>query len=151
MYKRILVAVDGSVPSLCGLQEAVRVAKSTGATLKLVHVVDLSLPYAAEMPIYLDKISESLNAAGRKILAGCKATVTKAEIPCEEALIESAAGDLAGQLVREARAWHADLMVMGTHGRRGLRRLAMGSDAELVLRQAPVPVLLVRDQPEGPR
>jgi nucleotide-binding universal stress UspA family protein len=45
-----------------------------------------------------------------------------------------------------ARQWRADLIVMGTHGRRGMSRLAMGSDAELVVRSTPVPVLLVRER-----
>jgi nucleotide-binding universal stress UspA family protein len=49
------------------------------------------------------------------------------------------------QIVQEARAVEAGLIVMGTHGRRGLRRVALGSDAELVLRESPVPVLLVRE------
>jgi nucleotide-binding universal stress UspA family protein len=57
---------------------------------------------------------------------------------------------VADEIVKQAKEWLADLIVMGTHGRRGLERLAMGSDAELVLRLSPVPVLLVRDRPEPP-
>lgn len=51
-------------------------------------------------------------------------------------------------LFAQAKDWPADLIVLGTHGRRGLTRLVMGSDAERVLRRSPVPVLMVRDQPE---
>lgn len=51
-------------------------------------------------------------------------------------------------LAAAAKQWSADLIVMGTHGRRGLRRLALGSDAELVLRSSPIPVLMVRSAPE---
>jgi nucleotide-binding universal stress UspA family protein len=47
-------------------------------------------------------------------------------------------------VTRQARRWKADLIVMGTHGRRGVNRMIMGSDAELVVRNAPMPVLLVR-------
>jgi nucleotide-binding universal stress UspA family protein len=50
--------------------------------------------------------------------------------------------------VKQAKQWPADLIVLGTHGRRGLSRLAMGSDAELVVRQSSVPVLMVRDPAE---
>ena len=46
--------------------------------------------------------------------------------------------------MRQARKWRADLIVIGTHGRRGLKRLVMGSDAEQIVRTAPAPVLLVR-------
>jgi nucleotide-binding universal stress UspA family protein len=59
-------------------------------------------------------------------------------------LVETLAGPAADAIVAEAKKWKADLIVMGTHGRRGVRRLVMGSDAEQVLRETPVPVLLVR-------
>lgn len=59
-------------------------------------------------------------------------------------LLESIGGRAADLIVDQAKQWNADLIVMGTHGRRGLRRLALGSDAELVVRSASVPVLLVR-------
>ena len=59
-------------------------------------------------------------------------------------LVENFAGRVADLIVREARKWRADLLVLGTHGRRGLTRMVMGSDAELVVRAAPAPVLLLR-------
>jgi nucleotide-binding universal stress UspA family protein len=71
-------------------------------------------------------------------------------VPHEQKLIETLGGRTADEIVREAKQWPADLIVLGTHGRRGLKRLAMGSDAEMVLRLAPVPVLMVRDEPESP-
>lgn len=146
MYKRILVAVDGSAPSMLGLQEAIRLAKASGATLKLVYVVDLSFMYLGDAAVALGSVMESLREAGGKVLADCKATAAKAEVPCEQTLIEGAAGAIADEIVAEAARWKADLMVLGTHGRRGLKRLALGSDAELVVRKSPVPVLLVRDR-----
>jgi nucleotide-binding universal stress UspA family protein len=57
-------------------------------------------------------------------------------------------GRIATVVVDEARSSGCDLIVMGTHGRRGFNRLALGSDADLVVRESPVPVLLVRDDPE---
>ena len=59
-------------------------------------------------------------------------------------LAENLAGRVADVIVRQARRQRADLLVLGTHGRRGLTRMVMGSDAELVVRYAPAPVLLVR-------
>jgi len=64
-------------------------------------------------------------------------------------LLESIGGPAADLILAQAKEWPADLIVMGTHGRRGLRRLAMGSDAEGVIRGAPVPVLLVHDAGKG--
>ena len=66
-----------------------------------------------------------------------------ADVPCEQNLLETIGGRAADVIVQQAEEWRADLIVLGTHGRRGLKRLAMGSDAELVLRMAPVPVLLL--------
>lgn len=115
MYKKILVPVDGSATSLRGLNEAVGLAKSCGAMLDIVHVVNEQVFDTGYMPApFYEQLFESQREGGRKVLAA------------------------------------ADLIVMGTRGRRGLRRLAMGSDAELVVRSSPVPVLLVRDQPEVP-
>jgi nucleotide-binding universal stress UspA family protein len=64
-------------------------------------------------------------------------------------MIESMGASAADFIVEQARQWSADLIVMGTHGRRGLLRVAMGSDAESVVRIASVPVLLVRNTPQG--
>ncbi len=59
-------------------------------------------------------------------------------------LLESIGGAAADLILAQAKEWAADLIVMGTHGRRGLLRVALGSDAEQVVRAATVPVLLVR-------
>ena len=150
MYKRILVAVDGSPTSMRGLDEAVRVAKATGGRILLVHVVnDLVVVPDLAPSVYYEPIILSLQAAGRQVLEQTSSTVRKADVPCEQRLVETIGARAADEIVREAKEWQADLIALGTHGRRGLKRLVMGSDAELVLRMACVPVLLVRDQPEG--
>lgn len=149
MYKKILVAVDGSATSLRGLDEALRVAKTTGGRLMLVHVVNELI--VGELPAAgYDLIMVSLRESATKVLEEAAARVRRSDVPCEQKLIETLGGRAADEIVREARQWPADLIVLGTHGRRGLKRLAMGSDAELVLRLAPVPVLMVRDKPESP-
>ena len=63
-------------------------------------------------------------------------------------MLESIGAPAADFIVAQAKQWPADLIVMGTHGRRGFARLAMGSDAEYVIRMAPVPVLLLRNVPQ---
>jgi nucleotide-binding universal stress UspA family protein len=151
MYKKILVGVDGSATALRGLDEATRLAKATGGRLMLVHVVN-ALVLGADYPLsanYYQALLESLRAEGAKVLEKAAAGVKRAEIPCEQKLIETLGGRAADEIVKQAREWQADLIALGTHGRRGLKRLVMGSDAELVLRMSPVPVLMVRDQPEG--
>ena len=88
--------------------------------------------------------SESLRESGEKALADAEALVRKHDVSCTSELLEAAEDGTAGAIIEHAKKLSADLIVMGTHGRRGLRRLTLGSDAELVLRSSPVPVLMVR-------
>lgn len=148
MYKRILVPVDGSPASMWGLSEAVKLASQLNAGLKLVHIVDEFLMDAAGAGIAYDPraVIEALREAGRKTLQASEAYVVAQGLKPEAELIERVGGRAADSIIEAARQYKADLIVMGTHGRRGLRRLAMGSDAEQVVRSAPTPVLLVREE-----
>jgi nucleotide-binding universal stress UspA family protein len=149
MYEKILVAVDGSPTSLRGLDEAIKVAKAMGGRLMLVHVVNELVIAADYVPsVYYEPILISLRESGEKVLEQALRIARRADVPCEQKLVETLGARAADEIVKQAREWPADLIVLGTHGRRGLKRLAMGSDAELVLRQSPVPVLMIRDQPE---
>lgn len=145
-YKRILVPVDGSRTSSLGLREAIRLAKGQRASLQLVHVVDLHyvLMSGAEIGVHLDDLIPSLKQEGRRILRKAEALVKRQGLKCSSALLETLTGPAADPIVRQARKWRANLIVIGTHGRRGVRRLLMGSDAEQIVRTSPVPVMLVR-------
>lgn len=146
MYQRILVPIDGSATSGKGLDEAVKLAQLTGAELLLVHVVDQLTfstgldPYGA----YAGDLITSMRAAGEAILAKAKAKVQEQGIKVEARLFDNFASRVSEMLVEQARSWGADLIVIGTHGRRGVSRWMLGSDAEQIVRMAPVPVLLVR-------
>lgn len=145
-YQRILVPVDGSPTSTAGLQEAIRLAKGQGATLQLVHVADQHYVtmMAMESATGIDQLMAGVVQAGKRILRNAEAIARKAGVEAGTVLLETLTGPAADPIVRQAKKWHADLIVIGTHGRRGVRRLLMGSDAEQILRTAPVPVLLVR-------
>jgi nucleotide-binding universal stress UspA family protein len=106
-----------------------------------LHYVLMS---AAEAGLSLDGIISSLNGAGRKILRRGEDLAKRLGLKCSSVLVETATGPAADPIVRQARKWRADLIVLGTHGRRGVRRLLLGSDAEQVVRTSPVPVMLVR-------
>ncbi len=145
MYRQLLVPVDGSEPSMLGLAEAIKIAKSDGANLHLVHVVDELLPYGTDVPgNYVEQFIDALRAKGKEVLAKAERVVFEHALKAESVLLETVGGSAADRIVEQAQKCKADLIVMGTHGRRGLRRLALGSDAELVVRSSPVPVLLVR-------
>ena len=145
MYSRILVPVDGSEASTLGLQEAVRLAKALHACIRVVHVIDsVSLLSVTTGVAGYSLVMESLRKAGGLLLAEAQALVAKEGIEVDTALVEAATVATGECVVRKAREYHADLIVCGTHGRRGLERVLMGSDAEYIVRHAPVPVLLVR-------
>lgn len=145
-YKRILVPVDGSPTSNAGLREAISTAKGQGASLQLVHVVDYHylVMGGLEAGAYIEELMDSLTQSGKRILKRAEEQVRKAGVPVTSVLLESAAGPAADAIVRQAKKWKADVIVIGTHGRRGVRRMLMGSDAEQVVRNSPVPVMLVR-------
>jgi nucleotide-binding universal stress UspA family protein len=146
-YGRILVAVDGSAASNKGLREAIRLAKAGRAKLFIVHVVDEFQAFAA-----MDGMAVApgvdlvpwLREGGKRVLAKAQAAASKQGVKGKGVLREMVGGPAADKIVREARKVRADLIVLGTHGRRGMRRLVLGSDAEQVVRTASVPVLLVR-------
>lgn len=145
-YKRILVPVDGSSTSKAGLREAIELAKGQRASLQLVHVVDqhyIGL-MGMDSAVGLSEMMESLKRSGRSILKNAQAAADKAGVKATSVLLETLTGPAADLIVRQAKKSGADLIVLGTHGRRGVRRLVMGSDAEQVVRNAPVPVMLVR-------
>ncbi len=149
MYGKILVPVDGSETSTAGLTEAIKIAKAQGSQLRLVHIVnEFILDYTYSPGIYAANLIESLRKAGQTILDGAQNLAQRSGITPECVLIESIGGAAADLILAQAKDWHAELIVMGTHGRRGLARIALGSDAEQVVRSAAVPVLLVRGTPQ---
>lgn len=153
MYEKILVAVDGSATSDRGLAEAVQLAKLTGGRLRLVNVVDdmtIAMGAGGNAAAYIGDLMTELKDAGEQTLERARATVAAAGVEVDVTLLESLARRVSDLVVEEAKRWGADLIVLGTHGRRGMRRLVLGSDAEQILRVAPMPVLLVRSpEPES--
>jgi|SRR5688572_14035296 len=150
MFKRILVAVDGTATANRGLATALQLAKEQNATLHVLHVVDAEsavvpmFETAGYVADYVEGMVESLRRAGEKIVAKARALAAKSGQSVETHVLEAHGQSVASMILQHASDVRADLIVMGTHGRRGMRRLVMGSDAEGVLREATVPVLLVR-------
>lgn len=144
MYGKILVPLDGSAASLRSLREAIKLAKQQGGRIRVLYVVtDLVTDYSAASS-YTGALLDALRRAGQDILHSAESDIRAEGVDAELRLIEAIGRTAAISIVEQARQWPADLIVMGTHGRRGLSRLALGSDAENVLRTSPVPVLLVR-------
>jgi nucleotide-binding universal stress UspA family protein len=149
MYQRILVPVDGSETAKRGLEEAIKVAKALGSELRLVHIVDDSaLALNPETGIAAAPLVEDFAEGGREILETARLLTDAQGVTVDAVLHENFTGRIADLIVDEARKWHADLIVMGTHARAGIKHAVLGSDAEAVLHGADVPVLLVRS-PNG--
>lgn len=147
MYKKILVPIDGSDTSLAGLNEAIRLAKVHDSELCLIHIVnELILDYSYTPGAFGDDFFSALRKGGKEILDAAEKMVLAQGLRPTCVLKESIGGVAAELILEQAKSWHADLIVMGTHGRRGIFRLAMGSDAEEVVRAATVPVMLIRAQ-----
>jgi nucleotide-binding universal stress UspA family protein len=145
MFGKILVPVDGSETSTRGLHEAIKIAKTQGSQLLLVHIVNEFILDSTYAPgFYSTNLIETLVKGGREVLDAAEADAKRHGVKAETAMIESIGGVAADLILAQAKQWKPDLIVMGTHGRRGLARLAIGSDAEQVVRAATVPVMLVR-------
>ncbi len=146
MFKRILVAVDASQTGELALETAIKLATDHQARLRIVHAVDTtSVNLGVEFPVQAD-VSDSLIRNGQTILSKAAAVAAAAGVAADTELItlDTLGLRIAEAIAADADAWPADLIVIGTHGRRGLSRLFLGSVAEGVARVAGKPVLLVR-------
>ena len=147
MFDRILVPIDGSRTSSKALLQAMALAELTHGRIRLIHVVGdmLSAMGGEAAMVCSDEIYTAVTAAGNRLLADAAAVVETRRIPVDTVLCEPSAGRLSDEIEAASKSWGANLIVIGSHGRRGVHRLLLGSDAEQIMRVVSVPVLLVRD------
>lgn len=153
MYKRILVAVDDSTTSNAALNEAITLAKALGAALRIVHVADEApIRNAVGLEALLDvaQVEDAMRQAGQALLDAAAKKAADAGVQAETGLLEAPSKletshkRVAEWIVEGADAWQADLVVAGTHGRRGFARLLVGNVAEDLVRMANTSLVLVR-------
>lgn len=149
MYKRILVPTDGSAMSRRAVARAVRLAREQGARVIGLWVGPAWEPnlYAYDIGVPAGFISPTQHAAHvRKLadryLAHVKKSTAAAGVPCTCHYAEGAFPYL--EIIKAARRNRCDLIVMASHGRRGISRLLLGSVASKVLAHADIPVLICR-------
>jgi nucleotide-binding universal stress UspA family protein len=137
-FRRILSPLDFDDNSLAALDVAAQIARDNDGVVLLLHVVPMVIP-ATGMPVYVDIYKGQEDTAREKLrqIASKRLQGIKYELLTHM-------GEPAGSVLRTARRQAADLIVMATHGRRGFSRVLLGSIAEMVLREAPCPVLCVR-------
>lgn len=150
MFNRILVATDGSMTANRGLKSAIDLAADQHATLYILFVVDdmAAVPAADQggfIPAeYIEGMVESLRETGARVVGKAAQLACDRGLEARTLVVESLGRSVAGTILAQAKKHKAELIVLGTHGRRGLRRVLLGSDAENVLHEARVPVMLVR-------
>lgn len=144
MYQRIFIAVDGSETSRHAFEAALALARSEGAELQPYYVVENTAIYYSAPGYDPSAVRNQLVAQGNELAkdftqqmqaAGVKGAMKIGEV--------SALSDVSSLILDGAKAFDADLLVLGTHGRRGFKRLVLGSVAEQCVRQATLPVLLI--------
>lgn len=148
MYERILVAVDGGPSSELAIAQAVGLAKQLQAEVKVLFVVDDSELFFEHAYIDPNEIVSGMISVGQKALATAARRFENAGVRCLTELAEQpvSPGNISGTIVNHADQWPADLIIMGTHGRRGMRRVIMGSVSEGVISKSTKPVLLIRGE-----
>ncbi len=137
---KIVVATDFSDCSLPALETAFSLAQETGADLYLLHVVELVPGGGSELLPVGDAI-EVLYRNSREQLKGLIPDNLPKDLKVETAALT---GQPASEIALYAQHCGADMIVVGTHGRKGLSRMLMGSTAENLLREAPCQVLVVK-------
>lgn len=145
MYQKILVPIDSSATSFRALDEACNLGRALDITVYAVHVVDLTQVGLAGMGA-ADNLAlrQSVSASSSAILAQAEEVVAQRGVAFEGKVLETNGEKIADVLMREAEASQCQLIIMGTQGLTGMKRLLLGSVAEGVVRQSVIPVMLVR-------
>jgi nucleotide-binding universal stress UspA family protein len=150
MYKSILVATDGSTLSAGAVKQAVMLAKAIGAKLTVIHAMPNYETFVKERYNVLPalaapvkkKYQEEFTAASKKILDDACAKAAAAGIECARVSVASASPYEA--IIKQAAKAKCDLIMMASHGRRGLQGILLGSETQKVLTHSNIPVLVVR-------
>ena len=143
-YQNILVPVDGSETSYAAVAQAAELAKAFGGKITVVQVLALD-PYILAEYISATQTNDLIERARTSVLKTLEEAAAKFSdlgIPVEAKLLEGQV--VHREIIREAETSKADLIVIGSHGRTGLKRLFLGSVAQSVLGEAHIPVLVVR-------
>ncbi|SAL84439.1 UspA domain-containing protein [Caballeronia choica] len=145
MYKRILVPIDGSATASHALDEALKLAHDTGAEIQPLYVVDTPPPIYDAGGVYYPDIRDAFLQEGAHLSAEAVERIKREDVKGTPRVVEVelTGDDIAQRILQSAVEFNADLVVMGTHGRRGWRRLVLGSVAEHFMRIANCPVLLI--------
>jgi nucleotide-binding universal stress UspA family protein len=145
MFTRILVAIDGSETSQHAFDAALKLAHDNSAELQTLYVVDIPANTYSAPGIDPSGLDDAMREEGNTVIAAARAQMTHNDIKGEARFVDDfpLGQGIAHSILNAATDMNADLVVMGTHGRRGFQRLLLGSVAERFVRMACCPVLLI--------
>ena len=141
-FRRILVALDGSPVAAHAADVGIDLAQSLGGEVALIHVVDPAQNWAPESGVPAAELIKLAEQDGKRLLAEFRPRATLQMPPLEFVQV----GKPTSEIMKAAKDWPADIIVIGSHGRGGISRVLLGSVAEGVMRHASCPVLVVRAQ-----
>jgi nucleotide-binding universal stress UspA family protein len=148
MHKRIFVAIDNSSTAQKALEEAISLAKASAGSLCIATALDVGplVQHGMGLGSYIDidKVKHEMRESASALLDQALARAVAAGCAAEQKLIDSSDRRIAEMISDAANQWQADLLVVGTHGRRGFERMLVGSVAENLVRLATTSLLLVR-------
>lgn len=143
MFKHILVSTDGSEVAQRGVDRGLSLAKDLGAKVTIITVTDRFPIYAGSGFDYpVSDYTAGLAEAANRLLAAAKQAADRLGVTAETLYVPDA--NSAEAIIEAAKSKNCDLITMGSHGRRGLGRLLLGSTTSEVLAHSPVPVLVVK-------
>lgn len=141
-FRKILVPVDGSSTGQKALDYALQLAQDNHSQLRALHAID-ELAYLSSYE-YAGELLASAREQGSQVLEDAVQAAQAKHVQADTRLVDQPGQRLGQTVADEAKLWGADLIVVGTHGRRGIGRVLLGSGAEQIVRMAPVAVLTVR-------
>jgi nucleotide-binding universal stress UspA family protein len=139
-FQKVLIAVDEDPIAAYAADVGIDLARSLHAQVALIYAIDPSLTLAPEGGMVADELAAAAKRDAARLMADFRARL-QADA---HALAFISQGPPGPEIVKVAKEWQADLIVIGSHGRRGITRALVGSVAEVVMRHAPCPVLVVR-------
>lgn len=146
MFKRILVTIDSGKAATLALAKAMELAKEQKAKLCIVHVLDYSVLNTGGEGVNIVALRVEYIKAAQKVLQQSITKAKQKKLKAEAILVESndLIGNVSNSIVKAAKKWRANLIVMGTHAKSGVDRFLFGSTAEEVIRKSNIPVLMYR-------
>ncbi|QWZ61737.1 universal stress protein [Acinetobacter pittii] len=144
LYQHILVPIDGSETSMVAIKEAIKLGKALNSKITVVQVMALD-PFIADVYVKTGQTNDLIERTRTyllDILQQAKQEFTNEGLTVETKLLEGFV--VHEEIIQAAQDLNADLIVMGSHGRTGVRKLVLGSVAQKVLGESHIPVLIVR-------